>query len=321
MTEDRAERLVRLAGIAGALLIVLLIVAAALLYADHMRAYTYIELQREERLSEGALAVREQRASEQEALRSYGWVDEEESVIQVPISLAMDLTTQRGADFVFAQPEAPAAEVAAPAAPAAPAISERFSVQVGAGDLPEVARQVSVRLRYPDGDVVTTLSVPEGVEQLEVVGTSEGEAPAADPVVTADETFDWAATGEQGYNTQCAACHQAEGQGVPGAFPPLAGHAPDLYNASRGYPINVPLYGLAGEIVVEGQTYNGLMPAFNHLADEEIAAILNHVMTAWGNEAELDDFEPYLPDEIAEGRGQNLSSEDVHAQRLALDVE
>jgi mono/diheme cytochrome c family protein len=313
------NRMLRLAGLAGALLILLLIVASILLYADHMRAYTYIEPPRQEQVSEAAEAVRQQRAAEQEVLRSYGWVDEGERIIQVPIELAMDLTTQRGADFVFARPE-PAVAAAPPAAPAA---AELFNVLVDAGNLPESANFVTIRMSYPDGDVVTTVEMPAAIEQVAVAGTSEGEAvtePGA-PAETAEGVFDWEATGEQAYNGNCAACHQAEGQGVPGAFPTLAGHAAELYDASRNYPINVLLYGLVGEIVVEGQTYNGQMPAFGTLADEDIAAILNHTMTAWGNEAELQDFEPYVPGDVAAERGANLSSQDVYALRQALGLE
>lgn len=119
----------------------------------------------------------------------------------------------------------------------------------------------------------------------------------------------------------CAACHMANGMGLPGAFPPLAGHAPELYVADRTYPILVLLYGVMGQIQVDGTPYNGLMPAHGHLGDAELAAILNHVMTAFGNEELLpDDFTPFEAADVAAERGRNLSFTDVYALRSELGL-
>lgn len=119
----------------------------------------------------------------------------------------------------------------------------------------------------------------------------------------------------------CASCHQANGQGIPGAFPPLAGHAPELYAASREYLPTVLLYGLQGQIEVEGQTYNGVMPAWAQLSDAEIAAVLNYVLTAWENESLLENFEPYAASEVAALRGQDLSAAQVYEMRQGLELE
>jgi mono/diheme cytochrome c family protein/heme/copper-type cytochrome/quinol oxidase subunit 4 len=115
------------------------------------------------------------------------------------------------------------------------------------------------------------------------------------------------ALGERTYASTCQGCHQPGGVGLPGAFPPLAGHMPSLYNAEGGreYLIDVLLYGLTGQIQVNGQTYNGNMPAWPGLSDEQIAAVLNHELTAWGNDAELESFTPILPDEVAARRGES----------------
>lgn len=119
----------------------------------------------------------------------------------------------------------------------------------------------------------------------------------------------------------CAACHQANGMGIPGAFPPLAGHGPELYVADRTYPILVVLYGLLGQITVSGSSYNGLMPAHGHLGDAELAAILNHVMTSFGNEDLLpDDFQPYSAEDVAAERDRGLSFADVHTLREELGL-
>ena len=127
--------------------------------------------------------------------------------------------------------------------------------------------------------------------------------------------------GETTFQSNCVACHQATGQGIPGAFPPLAGHVPELLapEGGRTYLIDVLLYGLQGEITVNGQAYNGVMPPWPQLSDEQIAAVLTHVSTAWENEAALPEgFEPFTADEVAAQRDLGLSGSDVHAQREKL---
>lgn len=139
------------------------------------------------------------------------------------------------------------------------------------------------------------------------------DAPAEEPVAQVAD-FDWQELGEKTYTANCMACHQANGQGIPGAFPPLAAHTPDLYNAEGGrkYMINVVLYGLMGAIEVNGNTYNSVMtPWAAVLSDEQIAAVLNHTLVSWDNEALLTDFSPILPAEVAAERDQGLSSADV----------
>ena len=126
--------------------------------------------------------------------------------------------------------------------------------------------------------------------------------------------------GEQVYSGNCAACHQANGTGIPGAFPPLAENMPRLYAAGGGreYLIDVMLYGLQGQITVSGMTYNGVMPAWQQLSNEQIAAVLNHELTSWGNNDLIDDFSPIAPDEVEAQRGQGLSAQQVREERGAL---
>lgn len=84
---------------------------------------------------------------------------------------------------------------------------------------------------------------------------------------------------------QCQGCHQPTGAGIPGVFPPLAGHVPEILAAKGGreFLIQVLLYGLQGQITVKGQRYSGVMPAYAQLKDEDIVALLNHMSTQWGN--------------------------------------
>ena len=88
--------------------------------------------------------------------------------------------------------------------------------------------------------------------------------------------------GEGVYNANCAACHQSNGQGLPGAFPPLAGS--DYLKGDRKQVIAVALFGLAGPTTVNGVDYNGVMPSLGHLPDEDLAAALTYVFGSWGND-------------------------------------
>ena len=142
---------------------------------------------------------------------------------------------------------------------------------------------------------------------------AEDAAPAG-PAAQADAGA--AVDGAGVYQTNCAACHQANGQGVPGAFPPLAGHAGELLTSQgRDYLPTVLLYGLQGPIDVQGTTYNGVMPAWSQLSDEQLAAVVNFVLTEWNAEQLPAEFEPYTPAEFAAVRGQDLSADDVHQRR------
>lgn len=124
------------------------------------------------------------------------------------------------------------------------------------------------------------------------------------------------------YAQNCAACHQANGQGIPGAFPPLADHVGDLVAADRAFPIQVLLYGMVGPITVNGTAYNGLMPAFGAtLNDAQIAALLEHVLDAWGDRARAGDgHAPYTAEDVAAERAQPLTNAQVHQRRVGLDL-
>jgi mono/diheme cytochrome c family protein len=124
--------------------------------------------------------------------------------------------------------------------------------------------------------------------------------------------------GSRVYTTNCVACHQAGGTGMAGAFPPLAGHVPELLKRSDGrtYVGKVLLFGLEGEINVSGNNFAGAMPPWNALSDDDIAAVLNYVSNAWDNGKSLPpDFKPFTPDEIKTLRAPELSSAQVYALR------
>jgi mono/diheme cytochrome c family protein len=166
---------------------------------------------------------------------------------------------------------------------------------------------------------------PEPTAEAEPAAEAEPETPveaAADVLAQApaDPTFD-RDLGTQVYASNCAACHQLTGAGLPGVFPPLAGHAITLYQAEggRAYLIDVMLYGLQGQITVNGTNYNGLMPAWAHLSDAQIAAVINHSVAGLADAP--DGFDAIRDAEVAAQRGQGLTAAQVLAARGALGLE
>ncbi|TBH17293.1 c-type cytochrome [Thermus thermamylovorans] len=132
----------------------------------------------------------------------------------------------------------------------------------------------------------------------------------------------WAQSGPALYNQYCASCHQASGQGLPGAFPPLAGHVQEILakKEGRAYLIQVVLFGLQGQIRVRGQTYSGVMPGWAaQLKDDQVAAILNHVATSFGNRLPPGQG-PFTPQEVAQERAKRLTPDRVYALRRALGL-
>ncbi|WP_281979316.1 copper-containing nitrite reductase [Tenacibaculum mesophilum] len=88
------------------------------------------------------------------------------------------------------------------------------------------------------------------------------------------------ADGKQIYTKTCFACHQANGEGIPNAFPPLA--KSDYLNADVKRAIDIILHGKTGEITVNGQKYNSVMTK-QALNDQEVADVLTYVYNSWGN--------------------------------------
>jgi mono/diheme cytochrome c family protein len=96
----------------------------------------------------------------------------------------------------------------------------------------------------------------------------------------------WAVLGEQVFENKCAACHQVSGTGVPHVFPPLAGDA--IVNAKDpAEHIRIVLRGLQGKAIA-GVVYPSPMPPFaDQLKDDEIAAVINHERSSWGNKSTI----------------------------------
>ena len=87
--------------------------------------------------------------------------------------------------------------------------------------------------------------------------------------------------GEQLFAGTCSTCHQGNGAGIPGVFPPLA--KSDFLAANPKRAISIVTHGLTGKLTVNGQPYDSVMPPMSQLNDDEIANILTYVLNSWGN--------------------------------------
>jgi nitrite reductase (NO-forming) len=87
--------------------------------------------------------------------------------------------------------------------------------------------------------------------------------------------------GQQLFAGTCSVCHQANGAGLAGVFPPLA--KSDLIAADPKRPIQILLHGLTGKVTVNGQEYNSVMPPMSQLNDDEMANIITYVLNSWEN--------------------------------------
>jgi len=88
--------------------------------------------------------------------------------------------------------------------------------------------------------------------------------------------------GYQLYTLHCANCHQADGSGLANLYPPIQGSS---YLMRKADLVCIIKNGLAGEIHVNGKTYNRPMPANPKLPDLEIAEIVTYVNNTWGKDS------------------------------------
>jgi len=118
---------------------------------------------------------------------------------------------------------------------------------------------------HPEGGGIQQM--PEGEKKVEVASSDKSLAMKME-------------SGKQIYSQTCFACHQAEGQGIPNAFPPLA--KSDYLNADVNRAIKIVLKGQSGEITVNGKKYNSVMTR-QAISNDEIADVLTYVYNSWGN--------------------------------------
>jgi len=124
-----------------------------------------------------------------------------------------------------------------------------------------------------------------------------------------------AADGAQVFDTSCAFCHQAGGVGVPGQFPRLAGRVGAIAATPDGKAFlpKVLLNGMSGRITADGEAVLGIMPAFDTMSDDDMAAVLTYLSGL--------DHAPvnFTAREIGEARAQpRVSPTEIVAQRVTL---
>jgi mono/diheme cytochrome c family protein len=130
---------------------------------------------------------------------------------------------------------------------------------------------------------------------LEPGGVAEGPAgpppPIADPI----------AAGQNIYTQRCQACHQPDGRGQAGLFPPVIDS--EWVVGPEETVIRILLNGMQGPVEVAGQSYNGVMPPWrDQLSDQEIAAVITFIRQWETNEAG-----PVTPEQVAELRPEGES--------------
>lgn len=125
--------------------------------------------------------------------------------------------------------------------------------------------------------------------------------------------FEWEALGQRAYVSNCQNCHGREGEGWD-QYPGL-GRSAELAAAPGGreYFLALHLYGLTSP------RWRAPMPPMGHIQDVELAAVMNHVLTHFGNRASAAQL--YLPADVAAARGQRLSPWDVERLRPRLPTE
>lgn len=143
-------------------------------------------------------------------------------------------------------------------------------------------------------------------QQLERVYQPEGgatqELPVEERTIPTAETMEERIEfGREAYMSVCQACHIVDGTGIEGAFPPLA--ESDYLNEDVDRAISAVVHGLQGEIVVNGETYNGIMPRQN-LTDEEVANVMTYILNNFGN-----DGGEVTPEQVQRVRQQGPASE------------
>jgi len=148
-------------------------------------------------------------------------------------------------------------------------------------------------------------SAPEQRERNSPVANGDLEKPSITEV------------GKASFLQNCSGCHQADGLGVLGAYPPLA-RSPYINGGTRRL-VMIVLKGLQGTVTLEGREFNGTMPAWEKaLTDQKIAAILTYVRQNFGNDAA-----PVTIEQIATARKEFSSRTEpwVEADLLAVPAD
>ncbi|MFV0260204.1 MAG: c-type cytochrome [Acidimicrobiales bacterium] len=164
------------------------------------------------------------------------------------------------------------------------------AVTVGPGAAPATAQDEPTTTQADDSGTTTG----EGTADDGTAEDGATEDGATEGGATEDGAPDPALlqSGQEVYSQICSSCHQPGGAGLPGQFPPLIDN-PNVLDAA--YVTEVVSNGKQGELTVNGETYNGVMPSFSTLGDEDIAAVSAYVASGFAAPAAEADAAPTGP--------------------------
>src|SRR5690606_24377296 len=150
-------------------------------------------------------------------------------------------------------------------------------------NLPEAFSPPSGTTVIAKEEVLQLVAYLQSLKQLELPDGQEGKfIPSLRQIKTEGSEGDLKSSGLSGkdlYKQTCAVCHQDNGKGVVGAFPPLAG-SPIVNNEDPELMIKIILQGYDAR-----SEFASMQPFADQLSDAEIAAIANHERSSWGNSA------------------------------------
>lgn len=110
----------------------------------------------------------------------------------------------------------------------------------------------------------------------------EETTPVVEEAPVTEATMDLT-EGKALYEAKCQVCHMVNGEGLAGAFPPLA---KSDFLADKTASIKATMEGLTGEVTVNGVVYNSVMAAVP-MSDEELLSVMNYVYNSWGNKGTI----------------------------------
>ncbi len=116
------------------------------------------------------------------------------------------------------------------------------------------------------------------------------------------------------YEANCAVCHEKQGEGIPGFAPRLAGNLVERAGKASGrrFFAQLAVSGMMGPIVSGGEKFNDAMPSFAALSDEEIVAVVGHVLTRFNG---LPAAAGITLQDVAEARQRALAPNEVRRLR------
>jgi mono/diheme cytochrome c family protein len=128
------------------------------------------------------------------------------------------------------------------------------------------------------------------------------------------------ADGRGVFISNCAVCHQPDGKGAPSVYPPLADSVGRYVALKEGrvYLIDVVAFGMGGKIESGGDSFEGDMPPWPQLSDQDVADVLDYVLTGLNPKVLPKDFTPISADEVKAERAKQLSSAAIRTERESL---